>query len=48
MIKMEYWYDFIYEFLIRYYFFFLGVKMCLLVFFIVLDILNKKKNINII
>lgn len=49
MTKTEHWYDFIYEFLIRYYPSFPGVKMCLLAFSIASDILNeKKKNINTI
>lgn len=50
MTKTEHWYDFIYEFLIRYYPSFPGVKMCLLAFFIASDILNekKKKNMNTI
>lgn len=49
MTKTEHWYDFIYEFLIRYYPSFPGVKMCLLAFSIASDILNeKKKKINTI
>lgn len=43
MTKTEHWYDFIYEFLIRYYPSFPGVKMCLLAFSIASDILNEKK-----
>lgn len=48
MTKTEHWYDFIYEFLIRYYPSFPGVKMCLLAFSIASDILNEKKTINTI
>lgn len=48
MTKTEHWYDFIYEFLIRYYPSYPGVKMCLLAFSIASDILNEKKNINTI
>lgn len=43
MTKTEHWYDFIYEFLIRYYPSYPGVKMCLLAFSIASDILNEKK-----
>lgn len=43
MTKTKHWYDFIYEFLIRYYPSFPGVKMCLLAFSIASDILNEKK-----
>lgn len=48
MTKTEHWYDFIYEFLVRYYPSYPGVKMCLLAFSIASDILNEKKTINTI